>query len=462
MSEGANSISASKILAAYIERTPGSARLAVRARGSFPSGVTHDTRYLEPYPPYIARAEGSRKWDVDGHEYVDYVGGHGALLLGHNYPSVQEAVQQQLRLGTHYGSSHELEIRWGELVRSLVPSAERVRFTNSGTEATLLALRLARAHTGKSKVVRFTGHFHGWHDHLTGGYMSHFDGSAPVGISSLVVRDILRAPPEDFEATRVLIESHNDIAAVIIEPTGASFGHTPTTPAFLSALRDLVRERGIVLIFDEVISGFRVSPGGAQDHYGVIPELTTLAKVLAGGLPGGAVAGRADIMDLLDFQATRAAGTEKILHFGTFNANPLSAAAGVAALEVVADGAVCSAANDFAEALRGHLNDVIDEEGLSWAVYGTFSAFHIFTNPKMRTLRPGDFDATVHDYSELRTAVPAVVQKLRLGMLAEGVDLLGWPGGVISAAHDEGDMDRTVEAFRRTLRLMKEEEENPQ
>ena len=462
MADAALSPSNSKILAAYAERTPGSARLAARARGTFPSGVTHDARYLEPYPVYIARAQGSRKWDVDGHEYVDYVGGHGALLLGHNYPPVQEAVQRQLRLGTHYGSSHELEIRWGELVRDLVPSAERVRFTNSGTEATLLALRLARAHTGNLKVVRFTGHFHGWHDHLTGGYMSHFDGSAPAGISPVVMGDILRAPPEDFEATRVLIESHNDIAAVIIEPTGASFGHTPTRPEFLSALRELTREREIVLIFDEVISGFRVSPGGAQDYYGITPELTTLAKVLAGGLPGGAVAGREDIMGLLDFMAARASGHEKILHFGTFNANPLSAAAGVAALEVVADGVPCSAANDFAKVLRECLNNILEEEGVPWAVYGTFSAFHVFTNPKMRTIRPRDFDPTRHNYAELRTALPAVVQKLRLGMLAGGVDLLGWPGGVISAAHDDGDLNRTVEAFRRTLRVLREEKDFPQ
>ena len=191
----------SPLIDAYRRRTPTSARLYQRAQSVFPSGVTHDGRFLEPYPMYVARAAGSRKWDVDGNEYVDYSGGHGALLLGHNHPTVVEATQRQLPRGTHYGACHELEIRWGELVQQLVPSAELVRFTNSGTEATLLALRLARAFTGRPKILRFAGHFHGWHDHMAFGVGSHFDGTPTPGVLSEVAANVVLAPPGDLEAT---------------------------------------------------------------------------------------------------------------------------------------------------------------------------------------------------------------------------------------------------------------------
>ena len=174
----------SPIIAAYRAATPGSAAAAERASRLFPSGVTHDSRYIEPYGLYITHAQGPRKWDVDGHCYVDYFGGHGALLLGHCHPKVVEAVNRQIARGTHFGASHETEIAWAEWVMKLVPSAERVRFTSSGTEATLMAVRLARAFTGKSKLIRFKHHFHGWHDHMTSGYASHFDGSPTPGVLS--------------------------------------------------------------------------------------------------------------------------------------------------------------------------------------------------------------------------------------------------------------------------------------
>ena len=163
----------SRIVAAYREKTPGSSRLADQAREIFPSGLTHDSRKLDPYGLYVDRAQGSRKWDVDGNEYVDYFGGHGALLLGHNHPEVVKATQEQLALGTHYGAGTELEVRWGDLVKKLIPCAEKVRFTSSGTEANLMAFRLARAFTGRNKIVRFLGHFHGWQDHVAFGVGDH-------------------------------------------------------------------------------------------------------------------------------------------------------------------------------------------------------------------------------------------------------------------------------------------------
>src|SRR5436309_8556489 len=216
------------------------------------------------------------------------------------------------------GASHELEVRWAELVQRLVPSAERVRFTGSGTEASQLALRLARAYTGKTKIMRFVGHFHGWHDAVAPGGMSHYDGSVPVGIPESLVRETLLLPADDAGPVLDLLQTRNDIAAVIVEPSGASWGQVPLPPGFLAALREATRKRDAVLVFDEVITGFRWSRGGAQARYGIVPDLTVLAKILAGGLPGGAVAGAKDILDQLDPAAAKAARREKIGHQGTF------------------------------------------------------------------------------------------------------------------------------------------------
>ncbi|MBI2825573.1 MAG: aspartate aminotransferase family protein [Planctomycetia bacterium] len=450
----------SPIVDAYRRRTPTSARLYERARGVFPSGVTHDGRYLEPYPIYVNRAAGSRKWDVDGNEYVDYAGGHGALLLGHNYPRVVQAVEQQLALGTHYGACHELEIQWGELVQKLVPSAASVRFTSSGTEATLLALRLARAFRGRSKILRFAGHFHGWHDHMAFGVGSHFDGTPTPGVLAEVAANVVLAPPGDIEAAAEILARDDHIAAVIIEPTGASWGQVPVRKEFVQALADLTRKRGALLIFDEVISGFRCAPGGAQAVYGITPDMTTLAKILAGGLPGGAVVGRRDVMDLLDHRRAAEAGREKISHHGTYNANPLSAAAGIATLEIVAAGDACRHANDYAARLREALNRVLVDEKVPWIVYGTFSGFHIFTNPDGRKITAADIESGQVDYRVFKTPPrPSLATKLRLGMLGHGVEIFSWLGGPTSAVHDEDDLARTVEAFSRTLRLLREEGE---
>ena len=401
---------------------------------------------------------GSRKWDLDGHEYVDYAGGHGALLLGHNHPAVTAAVERQLRLGTHFGACHEAEIRWGALVQELIPSAERVRFTSSGTEATLMALRLARAYTGRSKVLRFLGHFHGWHDHVAFGVGSHFDGSPTPGVLPDIAREILLAPANDFAATQAALDAHPDLAAVIIEPTGASWGQAPVLVGFLHALREWTEKRGIVLIFDEVISGFRVSPGGAQAEFGIKPDLTTLAKIIAGGFPGGALAGRKPVMDCLDGAASAAAGREKVPHHGTFNANPISAAAGIAALTVVRDTDACSRANDYAARLREALARAIQDERLPWLVYGTFSGFHIFTNPNGLDLKASDIEQAKAPLEVLKsqagTKTPAA---LRMGMLCQGVDLFAWPGGPTSSVHTDEDLEITSKAFRETLRVLKRE-----
>jgi len=449
----------SAIVQAFCDKTPTSAKLAADARRSIAGGVTHDGRYIEPHGIFVSRASGSRKWDVDGNEYVDYSGGHGALLLGHNHPEVIDAVQQQLLRGTHFGSSHELENRWAELVCEMVPSAKLVRFTSSGTEATLLALRLARAFSGRSKLVRFIGHFHGWHDHMAFGVASHFDGTATPGVLTEVANNVCLAPAGDVQGTEQVLDQ-DDIAAVIIEPTGASWGQLPLLKEFLVELRRMTTQREIVLIFDEVITGFRCSPGGAQEFFDVTPDLTTLAKILAGGLPGGAVAGSREIMDLLDHRAAEVSGREKISHHGTFNANPLSAAAGSKALEIVSSTKACDTAIQYAGRLRDALNDVCQQAGTNWTVYGTFSGFHIYTNPQAEPISREQLDRGDYDARLLKAKPrPQLQTKLRLGMLLHGVEIFVWPGGPTSCVHTDNDLDRTVDAFQKTLKMLKAEGE---
>jgi glutamate-1-semialdehyde 2,1-aminomutase len=443
---------------AYQALTPGSAALAAKARTLMPSGLSHDSRHFDPYPLYVERALGPVKWDVDGNKYVDYFGGHGALILGHNHPTVRAAIHVALEKGTHFGACHELEVRWAELVTQMVPSAERVRFTSSGTEATLLALRLARAYTGRSKLVRFRGHFHGWNDHMTAGHTNHFDGTPTSGVVHSMTDSLLLCDPNDVEGITRLFNDHKDIAAVILEPTGASFGKMPILPSFLQVLRDLTKQAGAVLIFDEVVTGFRVSPGGVQAAVGVTPDMTTLAKILSGGLPGGAVVGRKDILDWLDFKVAKDTGREKIAHPGTFNANPISAAAGIATLEILASTDACARANAFGDEVRAKMNAMLQEEGVKMAAHGTYSGIHIYTNPEGSDIDPTKFDAV--------SFIPRMINKprgdglanmVRMGLLVNGVDVNSGPSGYISAMHGEEEMAITVDALRATVRAMKRE-----
>jgi len=444
-------LQSSRILRAYAGKTPRSQALHARARAVLPNGVTHVGRYLEPHPIYVEHAAGSRKWDVDGNEYIDYFGGHGALLLGHNHPAVLEAVTAQAVKGTHYGSSHELEIEWAELVHQMAPSAERIRFTSSGTEATHLALRLARAFTGRNKIVRFAGHFHGWHDHVS------FPPGGAAGITAGVIDDILFANPNDISRVEELLSTRGDIAALILEPTGATFGTIPTSGEVLSALRGLTTRHGVLLIFDEVISGFRCSSGGAQKFYNVTPDLSTLAKILAGGYPGAALAGRADVLGLLEFRSEDG----RILpppvpHQGTFNAAPVSAAAGVATLKQVRDTGVIECANSTAASIRDGMNEILRRRGLGWCVYGLFSDFHIFPG----IARVEEIYAGRVPWQTLKGGASIeLLHKIRAGFLLHGVDLVGWPGGFVSAVHTEADVRGTLDALEATLDLLAAEGE---
>jgi glutamate-1-semialdehyde 2,1-aminomutase len=436
----------------YEAEFPGSRKLHEQARAVFPNGVTHDLRHLEPFPVYVDRAEGAHKWDVDGHRLVDFWSGHGALLLGHSHPAVVAAVQRQAARATHPGACHELEIEWGRWVQRLVPSAEKVRFVSSGTEATLMALRLARIHTGRPRVLKFAGHFHGWHDFVIPGADAPHAGPVP-GIPAEVAAHTVLVPPNDPAAVERVLASDPQIGSVILEPTGGHFGAVPIRGDFLKALRELTTRHGRLLIFDEVITGFRVSPGGAQGLYGVTPDLTALAKVLAGGLPGGCVAGRADVLAHLEFRP----GKPKMKHPGTFNANPLSAAAGVATLQLVATAEPCRCANAVAQLLRLKLNALFMRNNVNWVAYGAFSGFRLL--PDYHGPRPtrDDFVPYGGDLDKLDGPRDArLVQAFRCGMLLNGVDLPGL-SGMTTAAHREADVDQTVAAVTATLELLREE-----
>ena len=291
----------STIQSDYEAAFAGSHAMHERARRVISGGITHDGRYLAPFPPYIARAQGAHKWDVDGHELLDYAVGHGSLIFGHNDPDLTVALQNQVPAGTHFGAGHEGEIAWAEQVVKLVPSAEQVRFTASGTESTLLAMRVARGYTGKTTILKFEGHFHGWQDYALKGEKPPFERTSVPGIPKETLGTVAVLPANDLAMLEERLVQ-GDVAGVIIEPSGASWATIPLKEDFLGQVRLLTEKYKAVLIFDEVITGFRWAPGGAQERFGISPDLTTMAKIVAGGMPGGAVAGRTDLMQMIAFK----------------------------------------------------------------------------------------------------------------------------------------------------------------
>lgn len=448
------------IESAYAARTPKSAELSDAAGRYLPSGVVHVSRYTRPHGLYASHASGARKWDIDGNEYIDYFGGHGALLLGHNHPRVVAAATEQLARGTHFAAGHELDIRWAQQICEMVPSAERVRFHSSGTEATQMAVRLARAFTGKNRLMRFHGHYHGWLDDMTTGYNSHFDGSAPIGVPASVAANSIALDPYDPDQVERVLNEDDDIAAVIVEPLGAATGKVPIDSEFLRSLRAWTAARGVMLIFDEVVTGFRVAPGGVQEATGIMPDITALAKIVAGGLPGGAVAGRADILAGLDYDPGKRGRKEKIFHPGTFNACPVSAAAGLETLRLIQQGDACERATRAAARLRQGLENALAERGIEWIVYGEASAFHLYMGGEVDG--SAAFDPVALGREGLHRQPPDIARLLRLALNINGVDFSGWPGGLVSAAHGDAEIDATITAFANSLEMLQPILDNPE
>jgi glutamate-1-semialdehyde 2,1-aminomutase len=439
------------LLQEWADANPRSRELHERARRVIPGGITHDVRHALPFPVAIAEARGSHKTDLDGHDLVCYVMGHGALLLGHEPPPVVDAIRSAAGRFQHAGSSHELEVEWAERICALVPSAERVHFTSSGTEATLLALQIARGFTGRDRIVRLEGHFHGWHDVAAIGAEPPFDAGTPPGIPAVLRQVVAVVRPDLAEIEAAL--AGGDVAAVILEPSGASFGAVPLSFAFLAQLRELTRRAGVLLVFDEVITGFRWSPGGLQRAAGVTPDLTTMAKIMAGGMPGGAVGGSAQVMDVL---AIRPGPGRKVKHPGTHNGHPLAAAAGVATLDAVTDGAAQSRADETAGWLRRELDAALARSGVTGFVHGQSSTFHVNVGMERPAGEPTEW-WRLNDAAVLKHGMaPEVQHALQAGMLLEGVHLFQGRG-FVSSVHTEADVERTVAAFERTLGRLRAE-----
>ena len=431
----------------YLDLHPGSAERWATARRIFPDGVTHDGRRMSPFPIYATHGSAAHKWDVDGNRIIDYWTGHGSMMLGHSHPEIVRAVQEQAAKGTHLSASSDIEIRWAELVRELIPSAEKVRFHSSGTEATMMAIRMARAYTGKSKVIKFEEHFHGWSDYMAAG------GAGLGGVPQETLDTMIVLPPNDIGAVERALDANSDIAAVILEPTGAHMGLEPIRPGFLGELRQLTEARGVVLIFDEVVTGFRVARGGAQSLYGVTPDVTTMAKILGGGLPGGAVAGKADIINMIEARGDAEHDRyRRIAHNGTFNANPLSAVAGVRALELVSTTSVNETAAAMGERLKSGVNDLLSKIEIPGCATGVNSLIFLRLGVDADAADP---DKNPNAAQDMRASENAELQsQLNLAMLNHGVHAGAVHGGarfILSAAHTEEDIDATVDALGNAL-----------
>lgn len=439
---------AETIQEAYARKNPKSAALYPKFNTVFPSGVSHDMRVTDPFPLCIARGQGARKWDVDGNEYIDYGLGSASLLLGHAHPAVVEALIQVAPYGSHYGQPIEAELEWGERVCHLIPCADKVRFVGSGAEATMLAMRIARGHIGKSKIIRWQSHYHGWHDYVMPGTLPPFDVPASIGIPQGTLESVIVLPP-DLEALEKTLAADNDIAGVITEGSGASYGSVPLPAGFLEGVRRLTRQYGVVMILDEVITGFRWSPGGLQQKIGLMPDLCTMAKILTGGLPGGAVAGRDEVMQVMaqtgDAHHDR---FQRVSHGGTFNANPYCAATGNAALKIVATGEMQATADRMAERLRQGLREIIKRHEVPACVYGDSSTFHVYFGAR---------SIEGLDANTLKNIPPAIQTGFRQALQVRGVDLMSRCSGVLSGVHTEADIDQSLEAFDGAINALLQE-----
>ena len=444
-------------LETYAAQRPKARALYAEVRELVAGGVGHDLRHSPITPIYIDHARGSRKWDIDGNEYIDYGMGNGALLLGHAHPGVLNAVHGVLGNGLHFGNDHPQMLEWAALIKRLMPAAEKVRFVGSGTEGTMLALRLARAFTGRNKLLRFEGHFSGWHDYVGRGSAPPFDKAVSAGIPQATLDSIV-VIPADLEIVEDTLRNDGDIAALMLEPSGASWGTVPLTHEFNRQLRDLLSQYKMPLIYDEVITGFRYSAGGYQQLIGVAPDLTVMGKIMTGGLPGGAVAGRADMMALFDYSDDPQHNRyERVSHLGTFNANPLSAAAGIATLKIAADGKAQAHADRMAARLRDGMGQVLDKVGAAAYVYGDSSIFHVYMRePTTAPVRSRE-ELQTDDATILKSIPGRIITAFQKNLQIRGVDLLSYNGGVTSAAHNEADIDQTLDAFRETMQVLVDE-----
>lgn len=430
-----------QILETYEARTYRSRSLYQQALQTLPGGDTRSSVFYRPYPIFMELGEGSRLRDVDGNEYLDLLNNYTTLVHGHSHPGITEVIVKQAARGTAYAAPDESQIALADALTRRVGSVDLVRFCNSGTEAVMNAVRVARAFTSRSKILKMEGGFHGTHDSVQ---VSVEPGSEPPvwprgkpegeGLSPQMVDEVLVAPFNDIETATDLIRSRQDeLAAVIVEPLMGAVGALPARKEFLESLREATRQADVLLIFDE-IQTFRLGVGGVQGLYGVTPDLTTFGKVIGGGLPIGAFGGRADVMGLFDPRSHAA-----ISHSGTFNGNAITMAAGVAALELLDEDAIAHI-NELGDDLRRGLQGVLDESGISAHATGMGSLLHVqFATPPVQ-----DYRSSLDDRQR-------IWPWLHLALLNRGIFAAARGSFNTSTVMGRAEVDRVVRAFREAI-----------
>ena len=413
-----------------------SEKLFNEAKKYLPGGVDSPVRSYKPYPFFATESEGPRIHDVDGNTYLDYCLAYGPLVLGHANPVVMGAVLNQMSKGTAYGVPTEKEIELAREVVDRMPCAEMVRFVSTGTEATMSAIRLARAWSGRKKIIKFEGAYHGAHD-----YTLVKSGSGAVGLPDSpgvpedTTKNTILVPFNDEEALVTIFDQMGDeVAAIILEPVMGNVGCIEPQDGFLRFLRDLTTQNSSALIFDEVITGFRLSRGGAQEYYGVKPDLVTMGKILGGGFPMGALAGKKELMEMI-------APSGGVYQAGTFNGNPISVTAGLATMELL-DDQFYSDLNKKGNQIRSGIQDILDDKSLNYQVAGLVSMFQIYFTER-----------EVRDYADAKTADIDKFSRYFHQLLKEGVFIppSQFECCFLSTAHSSEDINTTLEAIEKSI-----------
>ncbi|MCX9011387.1 MAG: glutamate-1-semialdehyde 2,1-aminomutase [Candidatus Methanoperedens sp.] len=419
--------------------TEKSRRLFEEAKKILPGGVSSPVRAIKPYPFYTERANGSKITDIDGNEYIDYVMGYGPLLLGHNHPAIKEAVTRQLSDGWLYGTPTELEVALAKEIIKLYASIEMVRFVSTGTEATMGALRAARGFTKRNKFIKIEGGFHGAHEAVlvkAGSGATTLGTPNSAGVPADFTKNTLQVPYNDIEAMTAAIEAYkDDVAAVIIEPVLGNIGPIIPKKGYLEDVRAVTEENGVVLIFDEVITGFRLAMGGAQEYYGVTPDMTTLGKILGGGFHIGVIGGKREIMENIS-----PAGA--VYQAGTFNGSPVSMSAGLAVISTLRKENVHEKVNRAGDSLHSALLDVISGLGLDYSVSSVGSMFKVF------------FGDMPYNYQDALKCDTEKFNAFFKKMLSDGIFLppSQYETNFLSLVHSKDDIDKTIEAYQRNLK----------